>query len=140
MATHQKHQPNPAHEAAQRQSKAKPAPVQPDLAALTAWCSPLALQRAIADPRAALPRDILALQRLAGNLYNLIGAGWRERKRATGKWFPPSEINQRCRALLATLGDLTVVEMVAGCYNDGYVTGRQKFQPMLDEVRKRAQQ
>ncbi len=74
------------------------------------------------------------------NMYNLINAGWRERKRATGNWFPASEINRRCRALLATLGDLTVFETVANCYNDGYVAGTQKFQPMLDEVRKRAQQ
>ena len=74
------------------------------------------------------------------DLYNLINAGWRERKRATGKWFPASEINRRCRALLATLGDLTVFEMASGCYNDGYVAGHQRFRPMLDEVRKRAQQ
>jgi hypothetical protein len=74
------------------------------------------------------------------NMYNLINAGWLTRKRATGKWFTASEINQRCRTLVATLGDLTVFETVANCYNDGYVVGTQKFQPMLDEVRKRAQQ
>ncbi len=73
------------------------------------------------------------------DMYNLISAGWRERKRATGKWFPASEINRRCRALLATLGDLTVFEMASSCYNDGYVAGHQRFRPMLDEVRKRAQ-
>ena len=74
------------------------------------------------------------------NMYNLIHAGWLTRKRTTGKWFPASEINQRCRALLATLGDLAVFEMAANCYNDGEVAANQRFQPMLDEVRKRAQQ
>jgi hypothetical protein len=73
------------------------------------------------------------------DLYNLTNAGWRERKRATGKWFPSSEINRRCRTLLATLGDLTVFETVANCYNDGNVAGTQRFLPMLNEVRKRAQ-
>ncbi len=67
MATHQRHQSNPAPEAAQKQSPAKPAPVQSGPTASTELSSPLDLQRAIADPRAASPRDILTLQRLAGN-------------------------------------------------------------------------
>jgi hypothetical protein len=65
MAAHQEHQPDPKNEAAQKQSRAQPA--QPGHVALALEVSPLALQRAIADPGAASPRDILVLQRLAGN-------------------------------------------------------------------------
>src|SRR5512146_3123310 len=42
-------------------------PARQGLVAQTEQVDPLALQRAIADPSAASPRDILALQRLAGN-------------------------------------------------------------------------
>ncbi len=42
-------------------------PARQSPVALTELSSPLELQRAIADPRAATPRDILTLQRLAGN-------------------------------------------------------------------------
>ena len=65
MPTHQKQHSDQSTEAAQKQSKAKPA--QPGPVALAPQPGPLALQRAITDPRAATPRDILALQRLAGN-------------------------------------------------------------------------
>jgi hypothetical protein len=42
-------------------------PARQSPTALTEQADPLALQRAIADPGAASPRDILVLQRLAGN-------------------------------------------------------------------------
>ena len=65
MTTYQKHRPNAVNEAAQKQSKVKPA--RPGLAGLTPAPDLALLQRAIADPASARPADILALQRLAGN-------------------------------------------------------------------------
>jgi hypothetical protein len=65
MAMQQKQNANQAKEAAQKPRTAEPVgqkPVAPML-----QTNQLALQRAVADPRAALPRDILALQRLYGN-------------------------------------------------------------------------
>jgi hypothetical protein len=50
----------------QRQHRADP-PARQSPVASTELSSPLDLQRAIADPGAASPRDILTLQRLAGN-------------------------------------------------------------------------
>ena len=63
MAAHPTHQPDPKNEALQKQSRARA--VQPGLVAPQP--SLLALQRAVADPRTASPRDILALQRMTGN-------------------------------------------------------------------------
>jgi hypothetical protein len=65
MATRQKHHADQAKEAAQKQRTEKPA--QPSLVALTEQAELATLQRAIADPRAARPADILALQRTVGN-------------------------------------------------------------------------
>jgi hypothetical protein len=67
MPTHQKQHPNRSNEAAQKQSKAKPAQPGPVTLAEQEARLTLGVQRAIADPGAASPRDILALQRLAGN-------------------------------------------------------------------------
>jgi hypothetical protein len=65
MATHQNHHSDQAKEAAQKQRTARPEVQGP--AALAEQAAPLVLQRAVADPRVASPRDILALQRAYGN-------------------------------------------------------------------------
>lgn len=42
-------------------------PTSPESVVLQEWADPLLLQRAIADPAAASPADILTLQRTVGN-------------------------------------------------------------------------
>ena len=61
MAIYQKHQPNPANEAAQKQSPLKPAPVQPSPAKLRELSSPLDLQRAIESWKGCGPAGFLSL-------------------------------------------------------------------------------
>lgn len=65
MATHHNHSAAQTKEAAQKQQRTRPDRQPPTVSSFQA--NPLSLQRAVADPSAASPHDILALQRLYGN-------------------------------------------------------------------------